>query len=89
MHPIIFYIAVIWLALLFAVCVILIIRAPTVMIRVLILDTLNLILMALLALLAITTRSAYYLDAVFLLALLSFLSTLAAARYYSEGKLFS
>jgi metal-dependent amidase/aminoacylase/carboxypeptidase family protein len=42
-------------------------------------------LIALLALLSYLRHTSYYLDAALALALLSFVSTLAAARHYEEG----
>lgn len=88
MHTVVFYIATIWIGLLFGISVVLMIRVPFIA-RILVLDTLNLILIALLTLFATANRTAYYLDAALLLALLSFGGTLAAARYHSEGKVFS
>ena len=49
------------------------------------------ILIALIALLILYSDSrkvGYYLDAALVLALLSFLATIAAARYHSEGEIF-
>jgi multicomponent Na+:H+ antiporter subunit F len=56
--------------------------------RILALDTLTLILVAFLALSADAADESYALDAALILALLSFVGTLAAARYYSRGSLF-
>jgi multisubunit Na+/H+ antiporter MnhF subunit len=50
------------------------------------LDTLTLILVALLVVYATGQRSSYYMDAALILALLAFLSTLVAARYHGERK---
>jgi multicomponent Na+:H+ antiporter subunit F len=63
-------------------------RARSVMTRILILDVLTLMLTALLILYADATRQPYYLDAAIALALLSFISTIAAARFQSERRLF-
>lgn len=89
MHTIVFYLIVLWTAVLFGITVILIIRSHSTMVRILMLDTLNLLLITLLALFADANRSAHYLDAALLLALLAFVATLAAARYQSERKVFS
>lgn len=89
MHEAVFYFAVIWMTGLLVVTGLRVIRSRTAMSRILALDVLTLILIALLILYADSTRTSYYLDAALALALLSFIATLAAARYHSEGKLFS
>ena len=48
----------------------------------------ELLLVALLILYSDSRRVAYYLDAALVLAMLSFLATIAAARYRSEGEIF-
>jgi multicomponent Na+:H+ antiporter subunit F len=53
--------------------------------RIIVSDLLASIVIALLALLSYWRETAYYLDAALALALLSFVSTLAAARHYAEG----
>ena len=45
-------------------------------------------LFGVLLVLAFVTRSAYALDAALVVALLAFVGTVAAARYYSRGSLF-
>lgn len=89
MHETVFYLAVAWMTGLLGVSVVLVIRARSAMVRILSLDMLTLILIALLILYADAQRSPYYLDAALVLALLSFVASLAAARYHSERKLFS
>ena len=84
MNDIIFYIALIWMLVLLLTTVLVVIRGDGTLTRVLALDALTLILTALLILYSTTTGRSYYLDAALMLALLSFLSTLAVARYYSE-----
>lgn len=88
-HTIILYVALGWITLLMGVSAVLVIQARSLMVRVLALDTFTLIQVALLVLFAHLTSSVYYLDAALLLALLAFVGTLAAARYYSEGRMFS
>ncbi|HYH13437.1 MAG TPA: monovalent cation/H+ antiporter complex subunit F [Thermomicrobiales bacterium] len=88
MNGVIFYIALIWMMGLLLTTVVMVIRANSTMTRILALDALTLVLTAFLILYSTTTESSYYLDAALLLALLSFLSTLAAARYFSEGRIF-
>ena len=67
----------------------LLLRTHSVGTRLLVLDTLTLLLVGLLALYSLYARSYYYLDAALVLALLSFVATLAAARYYGEGSPFA
>ncbi len=89
MHETMFFIAVGWMTILLITALITVIRAATVMVRILALDALTLILTGLLILFASANRSSYYLDAALILALLSFISTMAATRYHSEQKVFS
>jgi multicomponent Na+:H+ antiporter subunit F len=53
--------------------------------RIIVSDLLDSIVIALLALVSYWRETAYYLDAALALALLSFVSTLAAVRHYAEG----
>lgn len=87
MHVFMFYMAIVWSAILFALTVFLVLRANTVLARLLALDTLTLILIAFLILFVHANRAVYYLDAVLILALLSFIGTLAAAWYYGARSL--
>ena len=89
MHEAVFYAAAVWMTGLLGVSVVLVVRARSAMVRILGLDVLTLILVALLILYADANRAPYFLDAALALALLSFISTLAAARYHSERRLFS
>lgn len=88
MSDIVFYIAMIWLIGLFCVCVIMVAKAESGLVRVLSLDVLSLVLVALLIVYSVTTHTSYYLDAALVLALISFVSILAAARYHAERRLF-
>ncbi len=88
MHEIVFYAAAAWMTVLLAVAVVAVIRVPETAGRILALDVLTLILVALLVLYGDANRSAYYLDAALILALLAFVGTLAAARYYGERRIF-
>ncbi len=88
MHEIVFYAAVAWMTVLLAVAVVAVIRVSETAGRILALDVLTLILVALLVLYGDANRSAYYLDAALILALLAFVGTLAAARYYGERRIF-
>lgn len=87
MNEIVFYIALVWMLGLLLAALVVVIRGDSTMTRILALDALTLVLTALLILYSTTTESSYYLDAALLLALLSFMSTMAVARYYSEGRL--
>ena len=89
MHETVFFIAAGWMTFLLVIALGTVIRAATVMVRILALDTLTLILTGLLILFASANRSSYYLDAALILALLSFVSTMAVARYHSEQRVFS
>ena len=88
MSDIVFYVAMIWLVGLFCVCVVMVARAKSGLVRVLSLDTLSLVLVALLIVYSRTTGTSFYLDAALILALLSFISVIATARYHSERRLF-
>jgi multicomponent Na+:H+ antiporter subunit F len=87
-HPVLLSVATIWIAALISVLLVLTIVTRSALTRILALDTLTLMLIAFLALAAAWAGSAYALDAALVLALLSFVGTMAAARYYSRGSLF-
>ena len=89
MHEAVFALAAVWMTGLLGISVVVVIRARSAMSRILALDMLTLILIALLILFADANRESYYLDAALVLALLSFVSSLAAARYHSERRIFS
>lgn len=88
MHEIVFYIALLWLVVLFSILVVMTVRAKSGLVRVLTLDTLTLVTVALLVIYSTTTETSYYLDAAVVLSLISFISVIAAARYHSERRLF-
>ncbi len=88
MHEVVFYGAMIWMTGLLCICIGMVIRARSALVRILALDTLTLVLVALLILYSTTTESSLYLDAALMLAMLSFLSAIVAARYHSEGRIF-
>ncbi len=88
MHEVVYYGAMIWMTGLLCVCIGMVIRSRSALVRILALDTVTLVLVALLILYSTTTESSFYLDAALMLALLSFLSSVAAARYHSEGRIF-
>jgi len=74
-----------WTSLLLLGGGLLLLRAPDTLHRVLALDVLGAIVIALLALLSYLHEVAYYIDAALALALLSFTATLVAARYVRRG----
>ncbi len=88
MHEIVFYAAFAWMTVLLVIGVAAVIRLRSTAGRILALDTVTLILVALLVLYAAANRSPYYMDAALVLSLLAFVATLALARYHGERKIF-
>ncbi len=88
MHEIVFLGAALWMAVLLSISLLTVVRARSSLTRVLALDMVTLLLIALLILYSDSRKVGYYLDAALVLALLSFASTIAAARYHSEGEIF-
>ncbi len=81
-----FYGGVVWVAVLLGIVVIKVATSRTTGQKILALDLLTLVLIGLLALVAGETQRSDTLDAALALALLSFVATLAAARYYENRK---
>ena len=88
MSDIVFNIAMLWLIGLFCISVVMVARAKSGLVRILSLDVLSLVLVAVLIVYSATTGTSYYLDAALVLALISFISIIAAARYHAERRLF-
>lgn len=88
MHEIVFYLAFAWMTVLLVTSAAAVIRPRSTASRILALDTLTLILVALLVLYAAANRSPYYMDAALVLSLLAFMATLALARYHGERRIF-
>ncbi|CAN5608897.1 hypothetical protein BH24ACT20_BH24ACT20_11950 [soil metagenome] len=88
MHTIVFYAAAGWMTMLLVIAVVATIRLRATAGRILALDTLTLVLVGLLVLYSAIFKTTYYLDAALILALLAFVSTIAAARYHGERKIF-
>ena len=88
MPNLVFYGALVWLAVLLGVVVVRLSLARSATQRILALDLLTLILIGLLALAAGEDQRAYALDAALALALLSFVATLAACRYLEDREPF-
>ena len=80
----VFHGAIVWVAVLLGVIVVRLVRARSTAQRILALDLLTLVLIGLLALVAGEDQSSYALHAALALALLSFVATLAACRYYED-----
>jgi multicomponent Na+:H+ antiporter subunit F len=87
-HDLVFFAGIAWLAVLLAVTIVAIGRARTTAERLVALDTAVLVLIGLLGLVAAESRRPYALDAAMALALLSFVATLAAARYLGDRRPF-
>jgi multicomponent Na+:H+ antiporter subunit F len=88
MPAIVFDIAVGWATLLLALGGVALLRATGTLQRVLVLDVLAVILIAVLSTLSYARGVSYYIDAALGLALLSFASTLVTARYLMRGGTF-
>lgn len=88
MHEIVYYTAMVWMVVLLCLCIVQAVRTQSTLARILALDALTLVLIALMVLYSTTTGNGYYIDAAIMLALLSFVSTVAAARYHSERRIF-
>ena len=88
MHQIVFYLAFVWITVLLVVSAAAVIRLRSTAVRILALDTITLILVALLVLYAAANRSPYYMDAALVLSLLAFMATLILARYHGERRIF-
>lgn len=87
MHAAVFYAAAVWLTVLVAVCMARVVRARSTATRILALDTVVLMLVGMLALWSGFREQPFFLDAALALALLGFLGTLAATRFYRGGRL--
>lgn len=79
-------IALIWSIVLFALAVVAVLRARGSFVRILALDTASLMLIGVLLILARRESEPFYLDAALMLAALSFVSTIASARYRAENR---
>ncbi len=88
MHEDVFAVATAWVALLLVVCVAIMLRSRSGLVRVLALDTMTLMFITMLVLFSDSRSVSWYLDTALVLAMLSFISTVAATRYYAEGKIF-
>lgn len=89
MHTAVFYLATLWMTGLLGLTVAVLVRTRSTLSRILALDMLILILVALLVLFADANRTAYYLDGALVLALLALVATIAACRYRMRENPFS
>lgn len=85
MPDVVLAVALGWAALLLVAGGLLLLRAPDTLHRVLALDVLGAIVIALLAVLSYQREVSYYIDAALALGLLAFTATLVAARYVRRG----
>jgi multicomponent Na+:H+ antiporter subunit F len=88
LHEVVFYLAFAWMTVLLVTSAAAVILLRSTAGRILALDTMTLILVALLMLYADANSSPYYTDAALVLSLLAFVATLVLARYYGERKVF-
>ncbi|HEY6674650.1 MAG TPA: monovalent cation/H+ antiporter complex subunit F [Rubrobacteraceae bacterium] len=88
MHQVVFYAAFVWMTVLLVVSAAAVIRLRSTASRILALDMLTLILVALLVHYADANRTSYYLDAALVLSLLAFVATLVLSRYHGERRIF-
>lgn len=88
LSDLVFSVAVVWITALAVGSVVLVLRARTVPGRILALDSLVLMVVVLLVLYAAQQGEDYYLDAALVLALVSFVATVAAAQFHLEGSPF-
>jgi multicomponent Na+:H+ antiporter subunit F len=78
--------AAVWMTVLLAVTVVFATRVESNAVRILAIDLMTLILVGVLVLYSAAIQQPYYLDAALVLALVSFVGTVAAARRLTEGR---
>jgi multicomponent Na+:H+ antiporter subunit F len=88
LHEIVFYVAFVWMTVLLVVSAAAVVGLRSTARRILALDMLTLILVALLVLYSESQRSPYFMDAALVLSLLAFVATLALGRYHGEKRIF-
>ncbi|MFN8591594.1 MAG: monovalent cation/H+ antiporter complex subunit F [Thermomicrobiales bacterium] len=87
MHPVVALVAGIWITMLLVVMVVYATVAKSSATRIVALDALSLLLVALLVLYSASVQRSYYLDAALALALVSFIGPIAAARWRSNRRI--
>lgn len=88
MHEFVFYFASVWMTLLLGACVARALRSESGLSRILAVDAVGLVLVALLVLYGSSRSSPFFLDAALALAALSFAGTIALARFHGEERPF-
>ena len=83
MHDLVFYVALVWLMGLLGVLVVVSVRARSMLDVVLALDTLALVFVAVLGLFSAWRGVTGYLDAALVLAIVSYVQTVAATRHHA------
>lgn len=89
MSDLVLDIGLLWLLGLLGACAVRVVVAPSTAARILALDTLVLVLIGALVLRSLDEGVTYFLDAALILAVLGFVATVASARFYGQGRLFS
>lgn len=87
MHIVVFGAAAIWMTFLLAMLVIFAIRAESTIVRILVVDALALVLVALLVFSSSFSQQPYYLDAALAISLFSFTGTVVAARRHADERI--
>ncbi len=87
MHIVVFAAAAIWMTVLLAMLVVFAIRTSSTIVRILTVDALSLVLVALLVLYSAANQRPYYLDAALAVSLFSFVGVVVAARRMSNERL--
>lgn len=87
-HSLLAQIAAVWLIALVVLCGALFVRVRIGAVWVLLIDLVTMLVVAVLVLLAGAEEAGYYVDVALAVALLSFVGTLAAARFLGRGRLF-
>lgn len=82
MHEIVSFVAIAWVTALLFSCAVAVVKLRSTAARILALDTLTLVMVCLLVIYSASAQVPYYMDAALILALLAFISTLVAARYF-------
>lgn len=88
LHDVVFHGAAIWMTGLAGACIAMIVRQPSALVRIAVLDLLTVIVIGLMLVFSTQRGTEYLLDVALALAILSFLATLAAARFHGRGSLF-
>lgn len=77
----------IWMTWLLAAIVVFAVKTSSNAVRILALDSMTLVLVAVLVLFSASRQEAYFMDAALALALVSFVSTVAASRWLAAGRI--